>query len=115
LPNPNSGIDAVSLKDGRHLLIYNHTVRNHGQPHGRNMINLAVTDDGEHWQAAMVVEQGKGEFSYPAIIQTSDGLAHATYTWRRQTVRHLVIDPDQLELQPITGGIWPGLPAAGVE
>lgn len=115
LPNPNSGIDAVTLKDGRHLLIYNHTLRRQGNPRGRDMLNLAVTEDGEHWQAALVVEVGQGEFSYPAIIQTSDGRVHATYTWRRQLVRHVVFDPDKLDLQPIVGGIWPGLPKAGVK
>lgn len=115
LPNPNAGFDAVTLKDGRHVMIYNHTRRHSGTPRGRNLINLAVTEDGEHWQAAMIVEQGQGEFSYPAIIQTSDGLVHTTYTWRRKTVRHVVIDPDKLELTPIVGGVWPGLPEAGAE
>lgn len=115
LPNPNSGIDAVTLQDGRHLLIYNHTLRRHGTPRGRDMLNLAVTDDGVHWQAALVVEVGQGEFSYPAIIQTSDGLVHTTYTWRRQLVRHVVIDPAKLQLQPIVNGVWPGYPEAGVE
>jgi predicted neuraminidase len=101
LPNPNSGTDAVTLKDGRHLLIYNHTRK------GRSPLNLALSKDGETWQAALVLESEKGEFSYPAIIQTSDGLVHLTYTWKRQKVRHAVIDPAKLKPQPIVNGAWP--------
>jgi predicted neuraminidase len=93
LPNPNSGIDAVTLKDGRHLLIYNHTVK------GRSPLNLAISQDGRHWQAALVLEDQPGEYSYPAIIQTSDGLVHAVYTWKREKVKHVVIDPAKLELK----------------
>lgn len=115
LPNPNSGIDAVTLHDGRHLLVYNHTLRRAGNPRGRDLLNLALTEDGQTWHAALVLDQGQGEFSYPAIIQTGDGRVHVTYTWRRQLVRHLVIDPSKLELQPIRDGRWPGLPQAGVE
>ncbi len=91
LPNPNSGTDAITLKDGRHLLIYNHT------PKGRSPLNLAVSADGQTWKPALVIEQEpKMEFSYPAIIQTSDGLVHATYTWKRKLVKHIVIDPAKL-------------------
>ncbi len=116
LPNPNSGIDAVTLDDGRHLLVYNHTRRNTGEPRGRALLNVAVSDDGENWQAALVLEnEDRGEFSYPAVIQTSDGLVHITYTWKRQKVRHVVVDPEKLELQPIDAGRWPGLPEAGAE
>jgi predicted neuraminidase len=102
LPNPSSGTDAVTLKDGRHLLIYNHT------PKGRSPLNLAVSRDGSAWQAALVLEDTpKGEFSYPAMIQTSDGMVHITYTWKRQRVKHVVIDPSQLQLKPIENGEWP--------
>lgn len=101
LPNPNSGTDAVTLKDGRHLLIYNHTSR------GRSPLNLAVSADGENWQAALVLESEPGEYSYPAIIQVSDGLVHATYTWKRQKIRHAVIDPARLSARPIIKGEWP--------
>ncbi|MDZ7619792.1 MAG: sialidase family protein, partial [Patescibacteria group bacterium] len=90
LPNPNSGTDAVTLADGRHLLVYNHT------PRGRSPLNLAVSSDGETWQAALVLEDEPGEYSYPAIIQTSDGLVHVTYTWRRQRIRHTVVDPSKI-------------------
>ena len=88
LPNPNSGIDAVQVKDGRVFLVYNHTHK------GRSPINLAVSEDGgETWNMTLTLESGPGSFSYPAIIQTSDGLVHITYTWNRTNIRHVVIQP----------------------
>lgn len=95
LANPNSGIDAVTLRDGRHLLIYNHTSK------GRTPLNLAMSADGAAWSAAAVLETEPGEYSYPAIIQTSDGKVHLTYTWKRTRVRHVVVDPTKLELKPL--------------
>ena len=91
LPNPNAGIDVARLGDGRIVLIYNHL------PHGRNAIHLAVSrDEGETWSDPILLEEGEGEFSYPAVIQTLDGLVHVTYTWKRSHIRHLVIDPEKL-------------------
>ena len=102
LPNPNSGTDAVTLADGRHLLIYNHTAK------GRSPLNLAVSKDGKTWEAALVFEdEPKKEFSYPAIIQTKDGLVHITYTWQRKKVKHVVVDPAKLTTKPMTNGQWP--------
>ncbi|SHE40725.1 Predicted neuraminidase (sialidase) [Arenibacter palladensis] len=98
LPNPNSGTDAVTLKDNRQLLIYNHTTKEGEEPKGRNMINLAISDDGINWKPVMTLENVPAEsgYSYPAIIQTADGLVHITYTYVRQSVKHVVIDPKQL-------------------
>jgi predicted neuraminidase len=90
LPTPNSGIDAVTMRDGRHLLVYNHT------PRGRTPLNVAISADGATWLAAAVLETEPGEYSYPAIIQARDGKVHITYTWKRQRVRHVAIDPEQL-------------------
>lgn len=87
LPNPNSGIDAVSLKDGRGLLIFNNT------PRGRSPLNVAVSSDGKKWKTILTLEDQPGEYSYPAVIQASDGLVHVTYTWKRTRVRHVVLDP----------------------
>ena len=101
LPNPNAGTDAVTLADGRHLLIYNHTAS------GRSPLNLAASQDGSTWRAALVLEDGPGEFSYPAIVQTRDGMAHVTYTWKRQRIKHAVIDPARLELRDFENGRWP--------
>lgn len=101
LPNPNSGIDAVTLQDGTHLLIYNHTRK------GRSPLNVAVSRDGDDWQAAYVLESEPGEYSYPAVIQSADGLVHITYTWKRTRVKHVVLDPAKLRPQPIVDGEWP--------
>ena len=102
LPNPNCGIDAVTLRDGRHLLVYNHTAK------GRSPLNVAVSNDGKNWQAALVLDDEPGkEFSYPACIQTRDGLVHITYTWQRKKIAHVVLDPAKLELRPMPSGEWP--------
>jgi predicted neuraminidase len=95
LPNPNSGIDAVQLRDGRSLLVYNHTTS------GRSPLNVAVSPDGSVWKSALVLESEPGEFSYPAVIQTSDGLVHITYTWQRKRIKHAVVDPRAIELHEI--------------
>jgi predicted neuraminidase len=101
LPNPNSGIDAVTLRDGRHLIVYNHTER------GRSPLNVALSVDGRTWDAALVLENEPGEYSYPAVIQTSDGLVHITYTWQRQRIKHVVVDPSSLKPVPMPDGKWP--------
>ncbi|MCH2203251.1 MAG: exo-alpha-sialidase [Fuerstiella sp.] len=108
LPNPNSGIDAVTLKDGRHLLIYNHTNRSGTKPRGREMINIGMSDDGVTWKAAAILDkEPRSEFSYPAVIQSSDGMVHVTYTWKRQLIRHVRIDPSRLVSKPYDGDRWP--------
>lgn len=109
LPNPNSGIDAVTLKDGRQLLVYNHVISKPGKWGDRAPLNVAVSEDGKTWKAALVLETGpaSAEYSYPAVIQTSDGLVHVTYTWNRKKIKHVIIDPRKLKLQEMKDGQWP--------
>ncbi len=108
LPNPNSGIDGVTLRDGRHVLVYNHTVRSRPSPCDREMLNVAVSPDGKKWFAALTLENERNcEFSYPAVIQARDGKVHITYTWKRLRIKHVVVDPEKLELKPIVNGKWP--------
>jgi Predicted neuraminidase (sialidase) len=96
LPNPNSGIDAVTLRDGRQLMVYNHSTK------GRSPLNVAVSPDGKVWQSALMLEDEPGkQFSYPAVIQTKDGLVHITYTWKRERIKHAVLDPLKLKLEPL--------------
>jgi predicted neuraminidase len=104
LPHPSSGTDAVTLRDGRHLLVYNHSSK------GRSPLNVAVSADGKNWQAALVLEddpKAPNGFPYPAVIQAADGLVHITYTWKRERIKHAVVDPSKLVLKPIVNGEWP--------
>jgi predicted neuraminidase len=90
LPNPDSGIDAEMLADGRALLVYNHS------RHGRTPLNLALSRDGRRWQPSHVLEDAPGEYSYPAVIQGADRRIHVTYTWQRRRIRHVEIEPAEL-------------------
>jgi predicted neuraminidase len=83
LPNPNSGIDLIRTQSGRLLLAYNPSANE------RTPLALAAADQDENWQPPYVVEDGTGEFSYPTLSQTPDGLNHMVYTWRRQTISHV--------------------------
>lgn len=101
LPNPDSGIDAVALADGRALLVYNHSQT------ARTPLNLAVSSDGEAWSAVATLEHQPGEYSYPAIIQAADGIVHVTYTWNRRRIRHVAVSPANFAPRPIEHGLWP--------
>lgn len=98
LPNPNSGTDAVTLRDGRQLLIYNHSTKEGEEPKGRNILNLALSDNGKEWVPVMTLENEPIEagYAYPAIIQSSDGLVHITYTYNRRSIKYVVVDPAKL-------------------
>lgn len=95
LPNPNSGIDAVTLKDGRHLLVYNPTESGKEWFNGRAKLAVALSSDGKKWEQVLMLENGtKEEFSYPAVIQAADGRVHITYTYDRKNVKHVVLEMD---------------------
>ncbi len=83
IPNPNSGIDAVALRDGRIVLIYNNSTTD------RTPLNLAVSTDGEHFRMFATLEDQPGQYSYPAMIQGSDGDLHITYTYQRKTIKYV--------------------------
>lgn len=111
LPNNNSGTDAVTMKDGRHVLVYNHVLPPGDLAKGaRTPLNVAISKDGKNWSAALILEDSPiSQYSYPAVIQTSDGLLHFIYTWRREKIKHVVVDPSKLKLKKIVNGIWPKL------
>lgn len=112
----NSGSDAVTLKDGRHLLVYNYRDKPGGSPanYRREMLvgivgapsgerarwPLVVSSsrDGVAWTQAVTLEDAPNRhgYAYPAIIQTRDGKVHVTYTFNREKIKHVVLDPAAL-------------------
>ncbi|AWW31195.1 sialidase [Echinicola strongylocentroti] len=112
LPNNNSGTDAVTLEDDRHLLVYNHVLPPGEKAKGpRTPLNVSVSEDGIHWNASLILEDSEiSQYSYPSIIQSSDGMVHIVYTWRRERIKYVQIDPSKLTTLPIKDGQWPKLP-----
>jgi sugar phosphate isomerase/epimerase len=110
MPNNSSGTDAVTMDNGQHVLIYNHVWPDEGKTKGiRSPLNIAVSNDGINWEASLVLEDSRiSQYSYPAIIQGSDGMLHCVYTWRRQRIKYVKIDPSKLVSFPIKDGVWPG-------
>lgn len=100
LPNPNSGTDAVTLADGRQLIVYNHSAHrpDHSGKGNRYPLDVAVSDDGLEWRRALTLETEPcpAGYAYPAVIQASDGKVHISYTWDRKKIQHVVVDPAEL-------------------
>lgn len=126
IPNPNSGTDAVTLKNGLQLLVYNHSIRDKGKWSGpRHPLAIALSKDGVTWKAAGIIEAQPGEYSYPAVIQSKDGLVHITYscktgkqipgakggyTFENEHISHVTIDVNTIDfnqLKEIAGNAWP--------
>jgi len=99
VPNNQSGTDAVTLQDGRHVLIYNNFASLPGTKKGvRTPLSIAISDDGTHWRHALTLEDSPiSQYSYPSIIQGKDGKLHAIYTWRRLRVAYKEIDINKLK------------------
>lgn len=93
LPNPDSGIDMIRLKNGKMVLLFNNAVK------GRHNLAIATSKDleGLEWEVIHTLEDSpKMTFSYPAIIQTTDGMIHATYTYARKTIKHIYFNEEFL-------------------
>ena len=113
LPNNNSGTDAVTLKDGRQLLVYNHVKPADSLPRGkgaRTPLNVAISKDGIKWYAVAILEDSPiSQYSYPSVIQSKDGIVHIVYTWRRERIKYVAINPKKIQMKEIINEQWPGV------
>jgi predicted neuraminidase len=92
LLNPNSGTDAVTLKNGTQLLVYNPALPGKDWADGRGKLRVAQSTDGQTWRDVAILEDGSTEeYSYPAIVEARDGQVHITYTYNRQNIKHVVL------------------------
>jgi alpha-L-rhamnosidase len=93
--------------------VYNHVKPADTLPNGkgaRTPLNVAVSYNGKDWKAVLVLEDSPiSQYSYPSVIQTRDGMVHIVYTWRRQRIKHVKIDPRKLVGKPIINEKWPGI------
>ncbi|WP_166333505.1 sialidase family protein [Sphingobacterium chungjuense] len=91
LVNPNSGTDVIRVKDLL-FIVYNPDIPGKDWWEGRTKLRLACSEDGQNWHDIFTFEdEEKGEFSYPTIMQTSDGLIHVSYTHNRKNIRHFAL------------------------
>jgi len=78
ITNPGSSVECIALASGRWALICNDV-------EGRHQLAVYLSEDeGATWPHARAlerVEPEKGNFSYPSIIQTRDGMIHCTYSY----------------------------------
>lgn len=93
LLNPNSATDAIRLKNGLFMIVYNPAIAGKDWWEGRTKLYIATSNDGLHWHDVLTLEDGvKGdEYSYPTIIQDAAGLIHVTYTWNRRGIKHIIL------------------------
>jgi predicted neuraminidase len=78
IPNPGSSVAALTLPDGRWLLIFNDTEK------GRHSLAVSIsTDEGRTWRWTRHLargEEGTTSFHYPFAILSRDGTVQVVYT-----------------------------------
>jgi predicted neuraminidase len=98
LPNPNGALDAVMLQDETSLLVYNHSRTD------RTPLNVAISKDGHTWRSALTLENQPGEYSYPSVIQAANGLVHLLYTWNKERIKHVTLNPEKFATKLMRDG-----------
>lgn len=83
LPNPNSGIDLLTLPGGRLLLAYNDSDRD------RRRLSVALSEDGgKTWPFQRTVREEEGELSYPSMACGEEETVYLVYTYHRIGIQY---------------------------
>ncbi|MHC4146279.1 MAG: exo-alpha-sialidase, partial [Planctomycetota bacterium] len=98
IPNPGSSLEAITLQDGRWVMVFNDT------EDGRHSLAAALSDDeGETWKWKRHIgrsDNREKSFAYPSLIQAESGMLHLTYSHQEQgqaTIRHCMFGADWIE------------------
>lgn len=87
IPNPSTRSDFVFTDQGNFVIACNN------DPIERSPFIVALSEDrGETWHKKKVLESGPSWYCYASVIQTRDGKIHVAYDYRRQQIKHAVID-----------------------
>lgn len=94
LPHPGAGIEAVVLKNGHLLMVYNDK-----ESGSRDRLAVSVSfDQGETWPHTRRLEDvPESRFDYPSVIQALDGSIHITYSYNLQTIKHVRITEEWIQ------------------
>ncbi len=85
LPHLGSGIEALRLRNGHLVMVYNNKERD---PRDRLAVSIS-TDDGQTWPWTRHLENiPDTRFDYPSVIQAIDGSLHVTYSDNLKTIKH---------------------------
>jgi predicted neuraminidase len=89
---PDAAICLRALRNGHLLLVHNDSDT------ARTPLSIRRSlDGGKTWSAPLMLESNPGEYSYPSVLQSADGLIHIIYTYRRYAIKHVEIDENWLE------------------
>jgi predicted neuraminidase len=89
--NPDAGISMWKLKNGHVILVFNN------QDNSRSPLHIGLsTDEARTWGKPLQLESNPGEYSYPSVMQSSDGTIHIIYTFRRYSIKHIEMNEDWL-------------------
>lgn len=120
LPNNNSALQQITLTDGRLVVVFNDATLERDQfrfvPSGdgwrkkavRTPLTLAMSEDGgrtwPHWRNLQVADieykDAQAGYSYPTVLQTSDGYLQVAYSYLRKTIKHVRLAPEWITAQP---------------
>lgn len=97
IPNTAS-VELLVLKNGKWAFLGNDI------DDGRYQLSLRISEDeGKTWKSKIFIENDlskKGNYSYPSLIQTSDGLLHITYSYHpeksKKTIKYVVVNPEKI-------------------
>jgi predicted neuraminidase len=128
LPNNNASVQVFRLQNGHLVMAFDNSAidRSGPKPTGglRKPLSLALSEDeGRSWKYVRDLETGRPgygqaerdaktpgreEYSYPSVLQRADGKIMVAYTYRRQTIKVVVLTEDWIKSGPRSQGLYPG-------